>query len=170
MQETSSSGFGYETPEYVDSAWGLTRDWDAERLISQRVEDTNASQLSSQQPPRVTFWYRRSPIPLQNKKFFGSDLGVNLGQIGPRDPPLTAPGMINVRLDPEGRLIEFVALQPTHHDPITNTDLQIDWTNALVNDSEEILGFSLDSFTEVPAQWGISRCIRFPCRVERRIR
>jgi hypothetical protein len=58
------------------------------------------------------FWYRGSPRPLAAKTFFsGSDAPI-LGSVWTDDPPLDVSGMTLVRLNPLGRLTQFIAVPP----------------------------------------------------------
>jgi serine/threonine-protein kinase len=56
-------------------------------------------------PPALLFAYRESPVPL---------VRMSTGSIAGRmiDPPPQAPGMVEVRLDPRGRLVSFRAVPP----------------------------------------------------------
>ena len=53
------------------------------------------------------YWYRQSPQPM-----LVSEFGLLPGATGEKEPPATLPGMINLRLDAEGRLLYFVAVPP----------------------------------------------------------
>ena len=60
--------------------------------------------FGSGRPPRVIFWYRTSPEVLAPSS--------PAGRVDSRDPPMTLPGMRQVFLDTEGRLVEFHAVPP----------------------------------------------------------
>ena len=57
-------------------------------------------------PSPISYWYRQSPRPL---------VPVNgAGPVGLNDPPADYSGMVRVRLDPQGRLLEFLAVPPEY--------------------------------------------------------
>ncbi len=67
-------------------------------------------EIARSRPSPLKFWYRQSPEPmlafgLHNEMFIP-------GKIGEDDPKPTMSGMIDVQLDPQGRLTYFEALPP----------------------------------------------------------
>jgi len=87
----------------------------------------NWDEIARSRPSPFKFWYRQSPEPM---------LAVGLrnellipGEIQENDPKPTMSGMIDVQLDPEGRLTYFQALPPEREDPPGQTPPP-DW-NAL---------------------------------------
>jgi serine/threonine-protein kinase len=70
------------------------------------------------QPFHYYFFYRESPTTLD--PINGSNI------IGPNDPPITEPGMINVMLDVKGRLIQFKAVPPARVPEEASTE-KPDW-------------------------------------------
>lgn len=82
-------------------SYGFARDAD----YFARVEDTDQSSgrwsnLASVSPAPVWFWYRESPRPMRPFS--------DIASLGQGNPPLLEPGMTRVRLDPSGRLLDFV--------------------------------------------------------------
>jgi len=72
----------------------------------------------SMYPPPISFWYRQSPAPLAPTE--GVDwLGGDPVQRVLPDDPLTAPGMVSLSADMEGRLLRFVAQYQPDHPPST---------------------------------------------------
>jgi serine/threonine-protein kinase len=77
-----------------------------EELLGKLAErDQSASRwdmLSRVRPAAIDFWYRQSPVPM---------VPVNgLGRVTFVDPPFDGPGMLTIRLDPQGRLREFASM------------------------------------------------------------
>ncbi|HEY7544715.1 MAG TPA: serine/threonine-protein kinase, partial [Blastocatellia bacterium] len=94
---------GYTEPP-VDSAYGF--DLDSEHSQYLEAQDSFSkvvAGLSSGQPALIYFWYRESPRYLETL----SHQNVTLA-----DPPLQITNMASVRLDTQGRLIEFEAVPP----------------------------------------------------------
>jgi len=96
--------FGY--PERaVGDAFGFSIDTDYQRYAAQKEKAADsAAQLAGGQPALVRFWYRQSPLSLQS----WSAAGI----VGESDPPPTVSGMVGLRLDTLGRMIEFSAVPP----------------------------------------------------------
>ena len=94
--------------------------------------------LERGRPAALTFWYRQSPeslIPINP--------GLLIPGVTPANPPLVRAGMSLVRLDPEGRLLEFRAVPPAFRDPtIEPAAPAVDWS-ALFERAD------LDSLNEV---------------------
>ncbi|MFY9744477.1 MAG: serine/threonine-protein kinase [Candidatus Sulfotelmatobacter sp.] len=63
-----------------------------------------------QRPSLLGFWYRQSPDYLVADGF--RDQLLNPGIVTSSDPPPTLSGMINVEIDPQGRLTYFRAIPP----------------------------------------------------------
>lgn len=76
----------------ADSAYGFRLD----HAYLQHARDNAAKQPNT--PQVAQFWYRQSPRPLVPEEVTGVKWD---------DPPVLVGGMINVRLDPRGRLLEF---------------------------------------------------------------
>ena len=86
----------------LDRAYGFGLDLDRQRY-SEEHEKPSAleAQLASGQPPLIYFWYRQSPNYLEA---VSTD-----DRISEVDPPPNKPGMLSLRLDPQGRLVRFTA-------------------------------------------------------------
>ncbi len=104
------AGLGYpETPD--DSASGFDYDGDYLQYLTANVKAGSAWDLVlGQRPPLLLFWYRQSPKELFPQGF--SNTSLTPGVVTFSDPPATFSGMINVRLDREGRLLYFQAIPP----------------------------------------------------------
>jgi len=73
---------------------------------------------------------------------------LNPGIVTNSDPPTTLSGMINVHLDPQGRLIHFQAIPPQKENSAAAPGAPFDW-NPLFNEA----GLDLTKFQKVEPQW-----------------
>ena len=80
------------------------------------------AQRASGKSPLVYFWYRQSPRYLEPVS--------PLGMVNTADPPLEASGMVNLTLNPAGRLLSFVAVPPQVDDPAAGPAAPVDWRPA----------------------------------------
>jgi len=94
--------------------------------------------LRNSQPAAVRFGYRQSPHLLTR-----SGVGNWLGS-----PPPTYPGMVEVRLDTEGRLVSFSAVPPQKEDPGKAPAGEPDWAPLF-----SAAGFDQQAFTPVDPVW-----------------
>jgi serine/threonine-protein kinase len=62
--------------------------------------------LGSGQPAPIVFWYRTSPRYMVAGQFFDEGILTN------EDPALDVSGMFEMELDPQGRLVSFLAVPP----------------------------------------------------------
>jgi serine/threonine-protein kinase len=96
----------------ADSAHGLYANGD----LSEEIEKTDKPHpdwdriLSGGRPSLMQYWYRQSPRYMVPTTF--GDLMLTPGRIRAYDPPQIVSGMVNVELDPQGRLIYFQAIPP----------------------------------------------------------
>ena len=95
--------------------------------------------LRDGQPSAVRFGYRQSPHLLAR----GGTIGDWLG-----DPPPTFPGMVQVHLDTEGRLLSFSAVPPQKEDPSEAPAGEPDWAPLFA-----AAGFDRQAFTPVDPVW-----------------
>jgi serine/threonine-protein kinase len=92
---------GY-TDRPTDSAYGLR---DNEDYLNDKSVN-RWSQFTKSQPASIRFWYRESPRYLEITGLF------NGGWVSPKDPPQDVSGMVNLEMDPLGRLLSFTAVPP----------------------------------------------------------
>jgi serine/threonine-protein kinase len=97
------TGLGYEVS--TNSAYRF--DVDEDQL--EYIEESDSSverweSLKSISPGPIFYWYRQSPRALVPAN--------GVGPVGENDPPAYLSGMVFVRLDPQGRLLEFRAVPP----------------------------------------------------------
>lgn len=94
--------------------------------------------LGRDKPDVIYFWYRAAPnylVPVQA----GRSVSIN-------DPPLDEPGMVAVRLNPQGKLIGFEAV-PRSLGAARSDDADCDWPALL-----QAAGADLSRFKEVPSR------------------
>ncbi len=101
---------GYEGKP-ADSAYGLEIDGDFQDWVEKHDKphpDWNA--VIAARPSQLQYWYRQSPGDLVASDF--RDQLLTPGILTEGDPPTIVSGMINLHLDPQGRLTYFQAIPP----------------------------------------------------------
>ncbi len=101
---------GYEKHP-ADSAYGLYNNSD----MVEDIEKTDKphpdwTRILGGRPSLLQYWYRQSPRYMVPTRFY--DAMLTPGIIQTYDPPQIVSGMVNVELDPQGRLIYFQAIPP----------------------------------------------------------
>jgi serine/threonine-protein kinase len=93
----TSDGFFYDTDflNYVEKDQSQPAQWD---------------HVLSEQPPVLRYWFRQSPGELSPDGFWSNSFTP--GVVTFSNPPTTLSGMINLQLDPDGRLLFFQVLPP----------------------------------------------------------
>jgi serine/threonine-protein kinase len=100
---------GYAEPP-VDTAMGFYEGKEFLRYIAEH--DQSKTRWNNLDTGAFVFWYRGSPRPLAaHFSFFFSNAPI-LGSVWTDDPPLDKSGMTLVRLNPLGRLTQFIAVPP----------------------------------------------------------
>jgi serine/threonine-protein kinase len=100
---------GYEGRP-ADSAFGLEDDGDFQDYVEKNDKPPHWDAVLAARPAVLQYWYRQSPAAL-----VASDFRDNLltpGIVTQSDPPTVFSGMINLMLDPQGRLTYFQAIPP----------------------------------------------------------
>jgi len=136
---------GYTTPP-ADSAYAL--EFNEEFLGSIPKTDQPHPQwddIIGSRPSVLKFWYRQSPEPLLS-------LGIHdqmflPGEIGEFDPIPRLSGMVNVRLDPQGRLTYLEVLPPEKEPPPAQVPPP-DWTALFA-----AAGLDISKFQPDAPQW-----------------
>ena len=95
LDSTSAFAWNDAYLEHLDHAGGTHPNWDS---------------VLQHRPALLTFWYRQSPDFLVADEFKSSLLTP--GMVTPDDPPPILSGMVEVLLDPEGRLVHLAAIPP----------------------------------------------------------
>lgn len=99
------------------------------------------SYLSKSQPATIQFWYRQSPELLTPKEWKTPEERWRL--IYPDDPPMLVPGMITLKLNPQGQMIE---LQTVPHPKWSGSLNSEKWWQQL----ESLTGLELNEQLEDP--------------------
>lgn len=108
----------------ADSAYGFDYDTNFRSYVEKDAAKPNWDQLIAGRPPLLQFWYRQSPDLMSASNYqdflLVPDIVVN------EDPPTTVSGMVNLKLDPKGRLITFQAIPPQEFDAKSSA-APVDW-------------------------------------------
>jgi hypothetical protein len=113
----SGAGFNYDTDfrDYAEHDKGTAK--------SPAFWDT----VMAGRPSILYFWYRQSPKLMSASDY--QDFLLVPGILEPGDPPTTVSGMVNVQLDPQGRLIYLQVIPPQKEDvPPPATAPPTDWS------------------------------------------
>ena len=129
---------GYEGRP-ADSAYGLDSDDNFQDAVQKNDKPRpNWDAVLTARPSLLQYWYRQSPDSM-----FANGVRDNLltpGMVTETDPPTVLSGMINLHLDPQGRLTGFQAIpaekldasKPIPNAPPTAVPAPFDW-NILLN-------------------------------------
>ena len=109
-----------------DEAFGYAWFDRAAEYIRARETMSDRREAMTRRPAPLNFWYRRSQSPLTGLTFH-SDLLVP-GLVDLSDPAPIEGGMIQLRLDPSGRLLFFEAMPPQRRETPSAAPPAIDWS------------------------------------------
>ena len=130
----------------LDVAYGMDYDGDLQDAIEKNDRPRpDWNKVLAGRPTLFYFWYRQSPDYMYAEGYH--DQFLNPGVVTSYDPPPTLSGMINLNLDPQGRLIEFDAIPPQKMDA-GSTSAPYDWA-ALFSEA----GLDISKFQRVDPQW-----------------
>lgn len=142
--------FGY-AERGIDRASGLEVDLDHLRYL--QTQHPTSWRTVEPDPNFLRFWYRESPQPLEAWRFpyqYG-----NLSRLSPSDPPLEIAGMTLLRLDPAGRLTQFVVVPaPMGSSPAAAAP---DWTAFLTHAGFDASAWRSTTSERNPPVYGDSR-------------
>ena len=98
--------FGY-SDKPVDSGYGLTYAEDYRDYLKKHPEEAAAQwkHPAAGDVPLIRFWYRESRFSMVPQSGFNVQLSYN-------DPPPEQDGMLRIRLDPDGKLLQLEAVAP----------------------------------------------------------
>jgi len=139
------STLGY-SPAATDSAWGFSYDDDyLEYLDKKEKPGPLWARVLTEQPRLLQFWYRQSPKQMVANGF--ASMSLTPGVVGFDDPPATFSGMMNLKLDPDGRLVYLQAIPPEESDaaPVART---VDWQPLFT-----AAGLRLEDFHSATPRW-----------------
>jgi serine/threonine protein kinase len=111
----------------ADSAFGLRDDDDFQDYVEKNDKPAHWDAILAARPSLLQYWYRQSPDAL-----VASDFRENLltpGIVTQSDPPTVLSGMINLVLDPQGRLTYFQAIPPQKQEDKKEAVAPFDWNN-----------------------------------------
>ncbi len=130
--------FGHVDPP-DDSAYGFGEDTAYEQYI-QRTDSSLGrwERLSEDPPSAVFFWYRQSPRPL---------IGLSGSRVSYANPPPLVPGMVSLKLSPQGHLVELQVV-PRNSGKIPQTAPSAPWKLAF-----EKGGLNVSLFHETEESW-----------------
>ena len=94
----------------ADSAYSLRLDGDFQDYVEKNDKPPRWDAVLAARPSVLQYWYRQSPDALVANGFLSNLLTP--GIVTPSDPPTVLSGMINLELDPQGRLTYFQAIPP----------------------------------------------------------
>ncbi len=94
----------------ADSAHGLSFDGDLQDYVEKNDKPPHWDAVLAARPSLLQYWYRQSPDTLQAGDF--TDSLLTPGIVTRNDPRPVLSGMINLELDPQGRLTYFQAIPP----------------------------------------------------------
>ncbi len=130
----------------LDTASGMDYDGDLQDAIEKNDKprpDWNT--ILAGRPSLLSFWYRQSPDYMYAEGY--RDQFLNPGIVTQSDPPATLSGMINMSLDPQGRLIEFHAIPPQTMEG-TGPPPPYDWAQLFSQ-----AGLDISKFQKAEPQW-----------------
>jgi serine/threonine-protein kinase len=125
----------------ADSEVGMAIDADYFRHVAGTdASPTRWSGLATGRPAVLQFYYRQSPRPLVPSSLSG--------QISWNDPPLLVSGMVSVRFDMQGRLLQFLAVPPQVDAGGQSSEDFADWSPLFAAS-----GLDPARFTAVASSW-----------------
>jgi serine/threonine protein kinase len=92
----------------ADSAFSLSYDGDFQDYVEKNDKPPRWDEVLPARPSLLQYWYRQSPDGLTASDFH--DNLLTPGIVTRSDPPTVLSGMINLELDPQGRLTYFQAI------------------------------------------------------------
>jgi len=113
----------------ADSAYSLDYDGDFQDYVEKNDKPPHWDAVLAARPALLRYWYRQSPDSLVASDF--RDQLLTPGIVTKTDPPTVLSGMINVDLDPQGRLTYFQAIPPQKQDDNGNASTPatpFDWS------------------------------------------
>ncbi len=151
LRQTSSDALAHKAREIIqrldytepplDHASGFFNDQSYIQYVEQKFEPSRRwDYFTKSQPSAFGFWYRQSPRYLSAKDPW------NAGWVAEFDPQAVVSGMVNLRLDSQGRLIMFNAVPPQKDE--SRDTLPPDWSALFT-----AAGLDLSRFTAAEPQW-----------------
>jgi predicted Ser/Thr protein kinase len=139
------SRLGYEGRP-ADSVFNLHYDDDFQDYVEKHDKPPHWDAVLSARPSLLQYWYRQSPDTMLTTDF--RDSLLTPGIVTRTDPPTVLSGMINLELDPQGRLTFFQAIPPQKLTEVKGSAAPFDW-NILFN----VAGLDPSQFQPAPSTW-----------------
>jgi serine/threonine protein kinase len=139
------SRLGYEGRP-ADSVFNLHYDDDFQDYVEKHDKPPHWDAVLSARPSLLQYWYRQSPDTMLTTDF--RDSLLTPGIVTRTDPPTVLSGMINLELDPQGRLTFFQAIPPQKLTEVKGSAAPFDW-NILFN----VAGLDTSQFQPAPSTW-----------------
>jgi serine/threonine-protein kinase len=139
---TMLAGFGY-AGKPADSAWGFEY---TGGYVAWLAKHPSAAALRWKDPARgappfIRFWYIQSPYAIRAVREFNTVIRYD-------DPPLDTSGMVRMRTDPRGRLLQLEAVPPQREAPAATPAVPFDWQQLF-----RAAGLDQSQFHAVEPQW-----------------
>ncbi len=112
--------------------------------LSKHKPDSGWRRMLSENPPTLQFWYRESPKDMVADGFVTLTPGV----VTFSDPPRFFSNMVNLRLDPAGRLLYFQAIPPERQEHAE--EKPTDWQPLFA-----AAGLNAETLKPATAQWNV---------------
>ena len=141
---------------YAEAPIDTARGFHSDQAYLEHIKETDKSptrwnRLADSRPAAIHFWYRQSPRYLEPSRFAGGAGTVTLV-----DPPQDISGMINVELDPQGRLIYLLAVPPQRDESLAPPS-DADWTPLFAHAGLDPTRFKSTRPKWTPPVWADSR-------------
>jgi len=108
----------------ADTAYGFDYDTNFRTAAEHETTRPNWDELIAGRPTLLYFWYRQSPRRMSADNY--QDFMLTPDIVSEEDPPTTLSGMMNLQLDPKGRLVSFQVIPPQKFTPAAST-ASVDW-------------------------------------------
>ena len=136
---------GYEARP-LDSAHGLAQDDDFQDYVEKNDKPrADWDAVLAARPSLLQYWYRQSPEYMYSTDIHS--LLLNSGIVSQTDPPTVTSGMVNVRLDPQGRLTYLQAIPPQKENP-GEALTPVDWSSLF-----SVAGLDASKFQKAEPLW-----------------
>jgi len=134
--------FGY-TARPADRAWGLRYNDNYVNYLNRHPAEAKSrwQHPDAGQPPLIHFWYRQSPAPIAAVR--GFDVAVSF-----TDPPMETSGMVRLRTDLDGKLLQFETVTPQVEAPAGQPAAPFDWSRLF-----QAAGLDMSKFQPTDPQW-----------------
>lgn len=137
---------GYTSPT-KDSAWGFSYDDDfLDYLANKEKPKGKWPQVLRERPALIDFWYRQSPERMRALEL--RNMSLTPGEVTFNDPPATFSGMINLTLEPSGKLVYFQAIPPEKVESSSEPAQTVDWSKLF-----DAAGLRIEDFQRGTSSW-----------------